>query len=82
MVSLKDLGASYCYVQTEDAICDVTSLLKLDRAPSGTGPTSVYIIREQTGAGNLLRLKGLGKHLWKGIDAQQYIDQLRNEWEG
>jgi hypothetical protein len=81
MVTLKDLGASYAYVQTEDAISAVTSLLKLDRALSGTGPTSVYIGREETGGANLLRLKGLGKHLWKGIDAQKYIDELRNEWE-
>jgi len=80
MVSLKDLGASYSYVQTENAISDVKSLLKLDRGLSGTSPTSVYIVREELGAANLLRLKGLGKQIWKGIDAQDYINNLRDEW--
>lgn len=26
-------------------------------------------------------LRGLGKELWKGIDAQEYVDQLRSEWD-
>lgn len=25
-------------------------------------------------------LRGCGKKLWKGIDAQQYVDKLRAEW--
>lgn len=30
---------------------------------------------------NIMELQGLGKEIWKGIDAQSYIDQLRDEWE-
>ena len=30
---------------------------------------------------SLLELEGLGKEIWEGIDAQEYIDELRNEWE-
>lgn len=30
---------------------------------------------------SLLELEGLGKEIWKGIDAQEYVDELRNEWE-
>lgn len=26
------------------------------------------------------RLRGLGKETWNGVDAQGYIDELRNEW--
>ncbi len=26
-------------------------------------------------------LRGLGKEIWAGIDAQEYVDQLRNEWD-
>jgi hypothetical protein len=29
---------------------------------------------------NLLELHGLGNELWRGIDAQQYVDHLRSEW--
>jgi hypothetical protein len=30
---------------------------------------------------NIMELHGLGKEIWEGIDAQKYVDQLRNEWE-
>jgi hypothetical protein len=29
---------------------------------------------------SLLELEGLGKEIWQGIDAQEYVDQLRDEW--
>ena len=30
---------------------------------------------------SLLELEGLGADLWQGIDAQQYVDELRKEWD-
>jgi hypothetical protein len=30
---------------------------------------------------SLLDLEGLGYEIWKGVDVQKYIDDLRNEWE-
>ena len=29
---------------------------------------------------NLSELRGLGKEIWSGIDAQDYVNQLRDEW--
>jgi hypothetical protein len=29
----------------------------------------------------LSELRGLGKEIWKGIDAQEYVNQLRSEWD-
>lgn len=29
----------------------------------------------------LSELRGLGKEIWRGIDAQEYVDQLRREWD-
>jgi len=29
---------------------------------------------------SLLELEGLGSEIWKGVDAQKYVDDLRNEW--
>jgi hypothetical protein len=29
----------------------------------------------------LSELQGLGKEIWQGIDAQEYIDELRDEWD-
>ena len=81
MTNIAILGAPYDYVQTEKVISDVIELLNLDQSLSGTGPTSIVITREKLGAGDLLRLRGLGKSLWKGEDAQEYINKLREEWE-
>lgn len=30
---------------------------------------------------SLLELEGLGKEIWQGIDAQSYVNELRNEWD-
>jgi len=30
---------------------------------------------------SLSELRGLGKEIWEGIDAQEYADQLRREWD-
>ena len=30
---------------------------------------------------SILELAGLGKEIWEGIDPQEYIRQLRSEWD-
>ena len=30
---------------------------------------------------SILELRGLGAEIWRGIDAQHYVDELRDEWE-
>ncbi len=30
---------------------------------------------------NIMELHGLGKEIWEGIDAQEYVHALRQEWE-
>ena len=30
---------------------------------------------------SLLGLEGLGAEIWHGIDAQQYVNELRDEWD-
>ena len=30
---------------------------------------------------SILELRGLGKEIWEGIDAQEYVNQLRSEWD-
>ena len=31
---------------------------------------------------SILELQGLGKELWEGVDAQEYIDRERASWNG
>lgn len=30
---------------------------------------------------DIRELRGLGKEIWAGIDAQEYINQMRDEWD-
>jgi len=30
---------------------------------------------------NIMDLHGLGAEIWKGVDAQEYVDELRKEWD-
>ena len=30
---------------------------------------------------SLLELEGLGAEIWAGMDAQEYVNQLRSEWD-
>ena len=30
---------------------------------------------------SIMELHGLGKEIWKGIDAQGYVNELRKEWD-
>ncbi len=30
---------------------------------------------------SIMSLRGLGAEIWRGIDAQAYVHQLRSEWE-
>ena len=36
---------------------------------------------EPTPQRRLSELRGLGKEIWQGIDAQDYINRLRDEWD-
>ena len=31
---------------------------------------------------SILELKGLGKDIWQGIDAQEYVERERGSWRG
>lgn len=30
---------------------------------------------------SIMELHGLGKEIWEGIDAREYVNELRDEWE-
>jgi hypothetical protein len=30
---------------------------------------------------SIMELHGLGAEIWRGIDAQEYVNQLRSEWD-
>lgn len=48
------------------------------------GPVEVVVViqpaREEASR-SLRELRGLGKEIWQAIDAQEYVNRLRDEWE-
>lgn len=48
------------------------SLLELE----GLGAEAVQNSRR-----SIMELHGLGKEIWEGIDAQEYVNKLREEWD-
>jgi hypothetical protein len=36
---------------------------------------------QELGKRSILELRGLGKGIWEGIDAQAYVKSLRKEWD-
>jgi len=38
--------------------------------------------RVTTQARSILELQGLGKEIWQGVDAQEYVEQERASWRG
>ena len=30
---------------------------------------------------NIMELHGLGTEIWEGVDAQEYVNELRKEWD-
>ncbi len=36
---------------------------------------------EDSGELSIMDLHGLGAEIWQGIDAQQYVNEMRDEWD-
>lgn len=49
------------------------------RAAEAAGATSVDASHKQH---SIRELRGLGMEIWAGIDAQQYIREERDSWDG
>ena len=58
-------------LSTEDRL-RLIAILAWDLAPE-----AVPSRRERS----VLELHGLGKEIWEGIDAQEYVNSLREEWD-
>ncbi|MBI5360919.1 MAG: hypothetical protein HZA48_10100 [Planctomycetes bacterium] len=43
--------------------------------------SEIYTIVETDKKLNIYALKGVGKEVWNGIDAQEYVDKERAVWE-
>ena len=63
----------YSTVVSQDSITVVLRLL------CAVPPSATYPRRQRRRS--ILELQGLGKEIWQGIDATQYVRDLRDEWD-
>ncbi|MBI3271455.1 MAG: hypothetical protein HYZ53_20865 [Planctomycetes bacterium] len=80
LLTAQELDAPYPYVVSEELLQDVSRLLRAAGVLGGS--TSVVLAKAAQGRRrSILELRGLGKEVWAGIDATEYVDKLRDEWD-
>jgi len=52
-------------------------LVEMVREELATGPR----IKPEEHKRSIMELHGLGAEIWEGIDAQEYVNELRREWD-
>jgi hypothetical protein len=72
------LEPRYDYVESDEVVRLVVRLLDID---SPEARARSITLSRQRAVGSLRRLQGLGKEIWAGVEAQEYVNQLRDEWE-
>lgn len=73
-----DLITNYDYVVSTDVVQDVRRLLEATRT---AGMSSAVWQQESRKRPSILDLAGLGREIWQGVDATDYVNQLRGEWD-
>jgi len=79
VMTAEDLHAPYAYVSSEELVREVVRLLIVGRetgVPTAVTATEPPRVRRRS----LMELEGLGKEIWEGVDAREYIRELRDEW--
>jgi len=77
---LQELNAPYQYVVTETVVSEVDRLLESGAQEEHV--VSTWYRRMRRGPDrSILELEGLGAEIWAGVDAQQYVNELRNDWD-
>lgn len=80
VMTAQELHAIYRYVVVQRAVSDVARLLAAEGQQELVA--SDWYRRVRPGQQrSILDLEGLGAEIWVGVDAKQYVDGLRDEWD-
>jgi hypothetical protein len=60
----------------------ISHLLQQLPEPDSEYQNLVSTISQKSGQRSILELDGLGQEIWQGIDAQMYINEERDSWNG
>jgi len=78
MAAPLEMWQSYDHVLSQGDVSEVNRLLRI--VGSSSASTSLVLSGELGENAGLMGLRGLGKEIWRGEDAQAYVDRLRQEW--
>ncbi len=77
-VEAEDVRINYDYVVSAHVVQDVRRLLQATSAAGGSSAVWQARIHKRP---SILDLAGLGREIWQGVDAKDYVNQLRGEWD-
>ncbi len=70
-------------VPYETILRSVTSLSREQQLQLMSDLAAYLSTQEPSASGtSILELQGLGKEIWRGVDAQEYVDRERASWNG
>ena len=75
LLTVKDIYRKHILPLTYTERQELLSLIERATPKSGFTPDS------SKRRPKLSNLRGLGSGIWEGVDAQEYVNQLRTEWE-
>lgn len=74
------LDEGYGNVLTQDLVNEASRLLAPSRDVGGDTALQLETVLMPSRV-SLMELQGLGREVWAGVDAQDYVDGLRDEWD-
>ena len=76
-LTIEDLKTPYAYVVVEGHLQDVRYLLQ----EGNDDASSPSWLLAGGASRTLLALEGLGQEIWKGVDVDRYLNELRDGWD-
>ena len=76
-ISLSELYERHIKILSPEERLRLLALVAQDLAAPSPGATET----SENSRRSIMELHGLGKEIWEGIDAQQYVNELRAEWD-
>lgn len=78
MIGVNQMKLPYDYAAVSEQV-----LGKVKDLLNKSGPleeSNSVVLSSTVSSANLLSLRGLGKEIWQEVDAQEYVSNLRQEW--
>jgi hypothetical protein len=72
----EEMAMNYDYVISAEAVQHARRLLQVPH--HGRAVWSIWTLSQRP---SILDLAGLGREIWQGVNAKEYIQQLRGEWD-